>query len=151
MIREAVTNVVRHSDARTCTITVTEERVVTRRRVGLGSGAGGSGLPGLDAGSKRPAGGSGWTAPGQGTRVVAVLGRAAAEPARRPPDARVRSNGRRVGRPGDDPVLLADDQALIRQALAALLHLEADIEVVGQAADVATAVAAGRGAGRTWC
>jgi two-component system response regulator DesR len=38
-------------------------------------------------------------------------------------------------------VLLADDQALVRQALAALLALEPDLEVVGQAADVAAAVA----------
>jgi two-component system sensor histidine kinase DesK len=48
VIREAVTNVVRHSDARTCTITVTEERVsVTDDGVGLTSGTGGSGVVGL--------------------------------------------------------------------------------------------------------
>jgi two-component system response regulator DesR len=38
-------------------------------------------------------------------------------------------------------VLLADDQAMIRQAFTALLQLEPDIEVVGQAADGAAAVA----------
>jgi two-component system response regulator DesR len=38
-------------------------------------------------------------------------------------------------------VLLADDQALIRQAFSALLQLEPDIEVVGQAADSDAAVA----------
>jgi two-component system, NarL family, response regulator DesR len=37
-------------------------------------------------------------------------------------------------------VLVADDQALVRQALAALLDLEPDLAVVGQAADAATAV-----------
>jgi two-component system response regulator DesR len=37
-------------------------------------------------------------------------------------------------------VLLADDQAMIRQAFSALLQLEPDIEVVGQAGDVAEAV-----------
>lgn len=38
-------------------------------------------------------------------------------------------------------VLLADDQALIRQAFAALLGLERDIEVVGQASDGSSAIA----------
>ncbi len=38
-------------------------------------------------------------------------------------------------------VLLVDDQALIRQAFAALLELESDLTVVGQAADAATALA----------
>ena len=37
-------------------------------------------------------------------------------------------------------VLLADDQAMIRQAFSALLQLEADIRVVGQAGDVAETV-----------
>jgi two-component system response regulator DesR len=37
-------------------------------------------------------------------------------------------------------VLLADDQALIRQAFAALLQLENDIEVVGQAASASAVV-----------
>lgn len=37
-------------------------------------------------------------------------------------------------------VLLADDQALIRQAFAALLSLENDLEVIGQASDGAEAV-----------
>lgn len=37
-------------------------------------------------------------------------------------------------------VLLADDQALIRQALAALLGLENDLEVVGQASDGTEAI-----------
>jgi two-component system response regulator DesR len=37
-------------------------------------------------------------------------------------------------------VLLADDQALIRQAFAALLGLEKDLEVVGQASDGSEAV-----------
>jgi len=37
-------------------------------------------------------------------------------------------------------VLLADDQALIRQAFAALLNLEHDLEVVGQASDGTEAI-----------
>ncbi|HEX8488031.1 MAG TPA: response regulator, partial [Propionibacteriaceae bacterium] len=42
-------------------------------------------------------------------------------------------------------VLVADDQAMIRQAFSALLQLEPDLEVVGQAADGATAVALAAG------
>jgi two-component system, NarL family, response regulator DesR len=38
-------------------------------------------------------------------------------------------------------ILLVDDQALIRQAFAALLALEPDLEVVGQASDATTAIA----------
>lgn len=41
-------------------------------------------------------------------------------------------------------VLVADDQAMIREAFAALLGLETDLEVVGQAADAAAAVALAR-------
>jgi two-component system response regulator DesR len=37
-------------------------------------------------------------------------------------------------------ILVADDQAMIRQAFSALLQLEPDLEVVGQAADGAAAV-----------
>ena len=37
-------------------------------------------------------------------------------------------------------VLVADDQAMIREAFAALLGLENDLEIVGQAADAAAAV-----------
>ena len=42
-------------------------------------------------------------------------------------------------------VLVADDQAMIRQAFSALLQLEPDLEVVGQATDGATAVALAAG------
>ena len=42
-------------------------------------------------------------------------------------------------------VMLADDQALVRQALAALVQLEPDVEVVGQAADPVSAIEVARG------
>ena len=48
-------------------------------------------------------------------------------------------------------VLLVDDQALIRQAFAALLDLESDLTVVGQAADADTAVPWSPTGIRTWC
>ena len=48
-------------------------------------------------------------------------------------------------------VLLADDQALVRAGFAALLDAEADIEVVGEAADGAEAVALAARLRRTWC
>ena len=41
-------------------------------------------------------------------------------------------------------VLLADDQAMIRQAFAALLQLESDIDVVGQAANASGVVEVAR-------
>lgn len=47
-------------------------------------------------------------------------------------------------------VLLADDQALVRGALAALLRLEPDLEVVGEVGDGRAAVAAAR-CNPTWC
>jgi two-component system, NarL family, sensor histidine kinase DesK len=75
VIREAVTNVVRHSEARTCTIAVTEDRVsVTDDGAGLAGGASGSGLVGLRrrveaAGGRLEVD----SARGQGTTVTAIL------------------------------------------------------------------------------
>lgn len=84
VIREAVTNVVRHSEARTCTITVDALSVIitddghgyereTEPRVRPAAG-GGAGLTGL---ADRVAGAGGRlsvrSVPGQGTRVRAVL------------------------------------------------------------------------------
>ena len=49
-------------------------------------------------------------------------------------------------------VLLVDDQALFREALAMLLGVRADIEVVGEAGDGDEALRPGRRAARpTWC
>ena len=127
VVREAVTNVVRHSEATRCVITV--DRVPGRRQ---------RRRPRL---RRRPAaapGCSGWPngcrraggvlevphGPGGGTTVTASLAGSTADPA---PLAVARSMIK---------VLVADDQALIRQAFAALLQLEPDLEVVGQAADV---------------
>jgi len=104
VVREAVTNVVRHSGATRCTISVTEHRVeIVDNGSGLGPAAGGSGLRGLAA---RVAAAGGElrveSVPGQGTRVVAVLGRAVAEQhpaASSAPDVTV-EQAERVGKPG---------------------------------------------------
>jgi two-component system response regulator DesR len=48
-------------------------------------------------------------------------------------------------------ILLADDQALVRGALAALLDLEADIEVVAQVGRGDEAVTAARESGAEVC
>ena len=48
-------------------------------------------------------------------------------------------------------VLIADDQALVRAGFRMILDAEPDLEVVGEAADGAEAVEAGRPAsGPTW-
>ena len=100
----------------------------------------GVGMPaGADAGSGLGDCGSGWSPPAAGStsgrRGRRDQIRASSRPSRtdRPP---ARSGGQLV-----ISVLLVDDQALIRQAFAALLELETDLTVVGQAADAATAVA----------
>ena len=48
-------------------------------------------------------------------------------------------------------VLIADDQAMVRQGFGALLAAQPDIVVVGDAADGAAAVARPAGSTRTWC
>src|SRR5699024_9137642 len=128
VIREGVTNIVRHSGAHTATVTVTEDRVrISDDGEGIPAGTTRTGLAGL-------------------ARRVAEAGGAPARrelrgghrPHRR--DARPGRTGRarRVDRTGGAPmirVVVADDQSILRSGLTALLRLESDLEVVAEAAD----------------
>ena len=119
VVRESVTNVVRHAEATRCVIEVDEHCVEVRDDgVGLGTDRSGRGLTGLARTRRR--------------RRRRVRGRG------RP---RRRHFGPRRPRPvaPADPeramirVLVADDQAIIAEALAALLRTEPDLEVVALA------------------
>jgi DNA-binding NarL/FixJ family response regulator len=48
-------------------------------------------------------------------------------------------------------VLIADDQAMVREGLSVLLNAQPDIEVAGQAADGRRRSARLRRSDRTWC
>ena len=130
VLREAVTNVVRHSDASSCRVELASNvlRVVDDGR-GLGNHPVGNGLRGVRE------------------RVEAAGGTLrVADASRRP--------RHRAG--GDDvseaiKILLADDQALVRGALAALLGLEHDLEVVAEVGRGDEVVAAARRSGAQVC
>ena len=47
-------------------------------------------------------------------------------------------------------VLLAEDHAIVREGLWALLDAQPDMEVIGEAADGRESLAASRSLGRTW-
>ena len=143
MVREAVTNVVRHSEAQTCTVSVTADAVsVADDGIGVVRSDAGSGLNGLAA---RVAAAGGalevHAEPGAGTRVTARISAATTA---------VAAAAKAVSIPGDTPraprvgsmirLVLVDDQAMVRQALAALLELEPDLTVVGQAGGSVAAV-----------
>ena len=118
-VREGVTNVVRHARA-TCagvTVTTADGRVIAEI---------------TDNG----------TGPLAGPAGRAGRAQRAGPPAGREPDGRPGPGGR-LPAPGHHPdreaavtirIMIAEDQAMVRQALVALLGLEPDIEVVAQAA-----------------
>ena len=122
-LREAVTNVIRHARATTCTVTLQRNDGVVRLVVeddGVG-GAGGEGA-GLAGMRTRLTAIGGSVRANRRTRHAVDTGRAA------PPRPRRRRGGGDVIR-----VLIAEDQSMILGALAALLEIEQDIDVVGQA------------------
>ena len=150
VLREATTNVIRHSNATTCTI---ELGIHPRTEAGAADTAvlriRNDGAPPLDP----------FHPPGHGLaglreRVTALGGHLAAGPepggwftveARLPADHTTPPRTRRG--PGPGPVirlLLADDEHLIRTALAALLGMQDDLDVVAQAASGPEAVAMAR-------
>ena len=116
-VREGTTNVIRHSQARHCAIRIRADdesaalEIDDDGRAAAGAGHGGSGLDG--------------PARARAARARHARGRRAARG--RLPAARHRPAGRAMIR-----VLIAEDQAMVRGALASLLALEDDIEVVGE-------------------
>ena len=155
VVREGTTNIIRHSDATACTIelhildspgapravtlSMDNDRVHT-----LDAGSGGSGL----AGARRAAGRPGrqhhdraspqrpLPAGGQPARLRRRSGAAWPGPARHRCHTK---DARAVIR-----VLLADDENLIRTALASLLAIQDDLQVVAQAASGDEALAMAR-------
>ena len=112
VLREGLTNVVRHAHATSCTVLLSSSSVEI-----LDDGVGGSPLAGQGLAGLRQ-------------RVTAAGGRVDAGP-REPNGWRLRvSLGADSGGAGMIRLLLADDQELVRTALAALLGLEEDFEVV---------------------
>ena len=110
-VREGVTNVIRHSGARRCTVRLTPDaaEVLDDGRGPKEDPAGGSGLLGL----RERAAALGGTVVTRARRAVGL----------RAPGPAVTTMIR---------LLLADDQALVRGALTALLNLEPDLEVVSE-------------------
>ena len=154
VVREGTTNIIRHSDATACTIelhildspgapravtlSMDNDRVHT-----LDAGSGGSGLAGL---GERLAGLGGSITTGHPPngrfRLEASLPACGRSGAARPGPARHRCH-RRDAR-AVIRVLLADDENLIRTALASLLAIQEDLEVVAQAASGDEALAMAR-------
>ena len=151
-MRESVTNVVRHAGARTCRITLEQTDEETRLEV-RDDGRGGAAPEGIGLASMRE-------------RVEGLGGTAGARARRPAPPCGSPCRAGRAFRHGDRPsrgaegtaglirVLIAEDQGMVLGALAALLELEPDIEVVGRARDGQEALdlvagdEAGRGADR---
>lgn len=119
-LREAVTNALRHADARRFEIRIREGETVSMelRNDGVRAGTGGTGT-GLSG-------------------IRAPRGRGGRAGERAPRGRRVRDPRRGAAM---IRLLLADDETLIRDAVGALLDLEADIEVVARCSDGGEAVA----------
>lgn len=145
-LREAITNVVRHSGARRCAVELVRRQTLDGPVLELvveddGSGGSGdvpgNGLTGLTERLEKAA----WDAGGGPGAQGLPAGRPGAYRGpcrRRGAPRRIRCMSRTI------KVLLAEDQSMVREALAALLGLEPDIEVVAQVARGDEVLAAAR-------
>ena len=152
IVQEALTNALRYARRAATLVRVTLTRpscgwrssTTGRPRRATRARAPGAGWSGCErAGGRRRLGGPrSWRAPrlGGGYAVRAWLPTSAV-PAP-PASGTAPSTGRRRRA---RPVLIADDQALVRAGFRMILEAQPDINVVGEAADGATAVARGAG------
>ena len=122
-VREGVTNVIRHSRAKTCVIETREEdgcTVIEVQDDGIGAAAGRS-RPRRQRGKRVE----------RAARAVPGAGGTMRSPRAGPGRLHADGSGPRP-EAGMIRVLLADDQATVRGALAALLRLEKDMEIVAE-------------------
>lgn len=130
VVREATTNVLRHSSARRAEVDYRLAGGLARLRF---SNDGAS----EPSAASRP---SGSGLPGLAERLRAMRRRADLGPRRRPLRGRRLAAGPGERRRPVIRLLLADDEDLLRSALAALLALEDDLDVVAEAATATDAV-----------
>ena len=148
-VRELLFNVVKHAQVRTARVEVRQQEghlqiVVSDQGVGFdpatlpATSIGGLGLSSIRQRLEFLGGCADIaTAPGHGCRItlVAPLQSRASVPPSPVTESKDGPSIRRPGRGVKIRILLVDDHAVVRQAMARLLGAESDLEVVGEAAD----------------
>ena len=139
VVQEALTNVIKHAG------TPTRVDVTVRHLPGslavevVDDGRGLAARSGNGGAADAPADGSGTAS--SACASGSSCGAASSRSGRRPAAATASRRCCRTVTPNDDPVVVADDQALVRSGFTMLLSGEPDIEVVGEASNGAEAVA----------